>query len=88
MVYVCIYIYINIRILATTISGIVSPTYWPLQTECEMLLFMWSFGPLVLSLVVGLIGSGAPCLDHWGLFGGCGAYWGCLGLGALLLSTP
>ena len=36
--------HINIRILPTMISGI--PLYWALEPECEILMFMWSFGPL------------------------------------------
>ena len=26
---------------------LVSPLYWALEPECQMLMFMWSFGPLV-----------------------------------------
>ena len=35
---------INIRILPNSISGI--PFYWALEPECEILMSMWSFGPL------------------------------------------
>ena len=36
--------HINIRIIHAMISGI--PLYWALEPECQILMFMWSFGPL------------------------------------------
>ena len=37
--------YIKIRILQTMIF-LVAPFYWALEPECEILMFMWSFGAL------------------------------------------
>ena len=36
--------HLNIRILQSMVTG--SPLYWALESECEVLVFMWPLGPL------------------------------------------
>ena len=45
--------HINIRILKTMVSG--TPLYWDLEPECQILTFMWTFGPLAKDVGVDLI---------------------------------
>ena len=30
-----------------------TPSYWALELECEILMFMWSFGPLNVIVICG-----------------------------------
>ena len=65
---------------------LVSPLYWALEPECEILLFMWSFGPLCHVVKGGCVQGG----KHWGTLGSLGEDSGVLGLTRLptLLGLP